>query len=561
MKHGWMRRRATSTMVAIIAGLALVASACGDDDDDDTSAATDAGAAAATTAPDATTAASAATTGGGTEGTESAETTEAGDEPVAGGTATFLNFAEVPTLDAGKARGSTGGGQVPLVAIYDLLVEVDADGEVTGRMAESVTSDDALVWTITLREGLTFTDGTPFDAAAVKAHWDRILDPATASPSIADAGTMESVEVVDDRTLEVTLVEPMGQWPRFLMRGLGMIPSPTAVAELGDGFASAPVGAGPFSVEEYVRDDRLAMVRNPDYWDAPKPYLDELVFRPIVDDQQRFDTLATGDAELAFYVIYTPGLVRSISDGLDVRIAPNSGGQGMVLNVTQPPLDDERVRQALYHATDLEDLNEKVTSGGAALVDTLFAEDSPFNTPDLLAPAYDLAKAQELVDEYLAEKGGTIDLTILGTETARVQYETQQQQWSQLEGVNVSVDIIETTEFLRRQLAGEFQVAGSALSGVDPEPAMYDFIHTGGRANFGKFSDPEIDAALEAGRVALEVDERAAAYEEFQQLLWTKVPYILTFRLPYATVVGEGVEGFRQIDDGLPDLTGVSLTS
>ncbi len=479
--------------------------------------------------------------------------------PQAGGTATFLSFAEVPTLDAGRARSSTGGGQIPLVPIYDMLAEVAPDGTVTGRLAESVESEDSLVWTITLREGTVFSDGTPFDADAVVAHWTRIADPETASPAIGEVSKIESWEVVDPLTVRVTLLQPNAQWPRHLMRALGMIPSPTAVAELGDEFASAPVGAGPFMVSEYARDDHLTLVRNPNYWDAPRPYLDSLIFRPVTDDQQRFDTLAAGDAEFSFNVVWNTQLVQSIDDGMDVRIGPNSGGQGLVFNVSEPPLDDVRVRQALYMATDTADLNDKVAGGNAAVVDTMFPEGSPFHNPELTPPASDLAGAQALIDEYVAEVGGPIEVTLLGTEQSRIANETVQQQWNRLEGVEASIDLVETTEFLRRQLAGEFSVAGSAISGVDPEPYMSSFLETGSPLNFGQFSSPEIDAALEAGRVATDLDARIAAYNDFQAAFWEQVPYILTFRLPYATVVGPNVIDFRIIDDGLPDFAAASL--
>src|SRR5262245_11043976 len=246
----------------------------------------------------------------------------------AGGELTFLNFSETPTLDPALGRNSSGGGQIQLVPIYDMLAEVDADGEITPRLAESVETDDALHWTITLRDGLKFSDGTPLDADAVIAQWKRLADPATASPSASEAATMKSYEAVDGRTIEVTLVERNSQWARYLMRGLGMIPSPTALAKEGENFASAPVGAGPFKVEDFVRDDHLTLVRNPNYWDAPRPYLDKVTFRPILNPQQRADTFNGGEGDISWEVIWSSQLVNWVDEGRNVLIPPISGGQG-----------------------------------------------------------------------------------------------------------------------------------------------------------------------------------------------------------------------------------------
>jgi peptide/nickel transport system substrate-binding protein len=479
--------------------------------------------------------------------------------PEQGGSAVFLTFAESPTLDPALGRNSAGGGQVPLVPIFDLLAEITIDGEIVPRLAESVETEDALVWTITLREELMFSDGTPLDADAVIAHWDRLADPETGSPSFSEVATMESYEAVDARTIEVTLVERNGQWARYLMAGLGMIPSPTAVAELGDGFASAPVGAGPFTVQEFVRDDHLTLVRNPNYWDAPRPYLDDVTFRPILVPQQRKDTFDAGEGDFSFEVIWSSQMVDWVNQGVEVLLPPISGGQGNVFNVTAPPLDDIRVRRALALATDIEDLNDKVNNGGAPVVDTLFVEESPFYEPTLTAPAHNPEEAQALLDEYIAENGGPVELDIIVTETARLLVETLQQQWTGLDGLEVTVTVLDTAEYQRRLLAKEYSVGGSAVFGVDPEPNMYDFLHSESANNRGGFVSPAIDEALQAGRVALDLEERREAYLRFQEAFWEELPFILTFRLANATAVADRVEGFRIIDAGLPDLTAATV--
>jgi peptide/nickel transport system substrate-binding protein len=482
-----------------------------------------------------------------------------GGEGERGGALTFLNFSETPTLDPALGRNSSGGGQLQLVPIYDMLAEVDASGNIKPRLAESVETEDALHWTVKLRAGLQFSDGTPLDADAVVAHWDRLSDPKTASPSRAEAQTIKSHTVVDARTIEVTLVERNGQWARYLMRGLGMIPSPTALEKLGEGFASAPVGAGPFMVKEFVRDDHLTLVRNPKYWDAPRPYLDEITYRPILNPQQRADTFDAGEGDVSWEVIWSSQLAKWVDEGRDVRIPPMSGGQGQVFNVTKPPVDDLRVRKALWLAYDVEDLNQKVNNGKAPIVDTLYVKESPFYNASAKAPTTDLAEAQRLIDEYTAEKGGPVKIEIMSTETARLLVETLQQQWSRLKGVEVTLSVDEPAEYQRRLLAKEFIISGGAVYGLDPEPYIYDFLHSKSAGNRGGFNSPAIDQALDAGRAAIDPQERKAAYAAFEKAFWAELPYLLTTRLAYATVVGDNVKDYRIIDDGLPDFTGVTV--
>jgi len=476
-----------------------------------------------------------------------------------GGSLTFLNFSEAPTLDPALSRNSSGGGQLPLVPIFDMLAEVDQAGKITPRLAESVETDDAVHWTVTLREGLQFSDGTPFDADAVIAQWDRLSDPAAASPSHAEAATMKSYKAVDARTIEATLVERDGQWARYLERGLGMIPSPTAVKKEGEGFASAPVGAGPFMVKEFVRDDHLTLVKNPKYWDAPRPYLDELTYRPILIPQQRADTFDAGEGDISWEVIWSSQLAKWVDEGKDVRMPPMSGGQGQVFNVTKPPLDDLRVRKALWLAFDGKDLNQKVNNGKAPMVDTFFVKDSPFYNPSLKAPTPNLDEAQSLIDDYVADKGGPVKLELMATETSRLLVETLQQQWSRLDNLDVQISIPEPAEYQRRLLAKEFSISGGAVYGLDPEPYMYDFLNSKSASNRGGFKSPAIDAALDAGRAAATMDERKAAYADFEKAFWQELPYLLTTRLAYATVVGDKVKDFRIIEDGLPDFTHVTV--
>jgi peptide/nickel transport system substrate-binding protein len=194
-------------------------------------------------------------------GADSAAGGKGNGQPVSGGSATYINHTESLSLDPMNARLEPGQGGNVMPPLYDQLIWVEQDGTVVPRLATVVTTSDGKVWQITLREGAKFSDGTPFDADAVKFNWERLQKPGV--PNGAAAQTIDTIEVIDPRTLRVTLKAPNRQWHRYLMTGLGFIGSPTAIGRLGNQFGTQPVGAGPFVLTELVQGDHLTLRRNP----------------------------------------------------------------------------------------------------------------------------------------------------------------------------------------------------------------------------------------------------------------------------------------------------------
>ena len=198
----------------------------------------------------------------------------------------MLFYTEVaPTLDPIRSTASGGSDAQPMFALYGALVTLDPYTlEMEPLLAESLEpNDDFTVWTLTLRDGIVFSDGSPYDAAAVMDYWTRIGDPANASPAVSTAGTIASMEVVDPLTLEVTLVGPDAHFDKSIERhAFNWVPSSEAVAA-GHDFTNDPVGAGPFLLEEWVRDDHMSLVPNPDWIGSDGPYLDRYTFAPPVE--------------------------------------------------------------------------------------------------------------------------------------------------------------------------------------------------------------------------------------------------------------------------------------
>ena len=272
-------------LAAVVLALCLSAAACGDD------------------------------SGSATEN-DSDDSTEAGTS--GGGEVTIVQFAEPTGLDPIRMPGYASGDGPIAFSLYDTLMRWDDEsGRVVPQLAQSLATDDHTTWTLTLRQGVTFTDGTPLDAAAVMFNLQRMKDTPTAL-SIGQASLIEAMEVVSADVLELTLVSPLPHFDVNFTKGLGYIASPAAIEQHGDDYGNNPVGAGPFMVGEWTRGDHLTLVRNPNYWNAPLPKLDSITFRAIPDNAQRVNVLKTGEAQIT-YATDATSVDELVDGGLQLR--------------------------------------------------------------------------------------------------------------------------------------------------------------------------------------------------------------------------------------------------
>jgi peptide/nickel transport system substrate-binding protein len=191
--------------------------------------------------------------------------------PKKGGTLTIIYQNEVTSLDPTATTTAAGAGALPYYAIYDALFTLSAGtGQVTPKIGQSLTANSAqTVWTLTLRPGVKFSDGTPYDAAAVEFNWAR--DKAPTSAIASAAAIIKSMTVVGPTTLQVTLAAPDSSFDRTVAQQLLFIASPTAVKKERASFGTHPVGAGPFTLTSWVRNSQKTFAANPGYYQSGKP--------------------------------------------------------------------------------------------------------------------------------------------------------------------------------------------------------------------------------------------------------------------------------------------------
>jgi len=540
--------RYTFRLLSVLLALLLLAAACGDSDGGDSEAEADEAASGTTESVEA-----AETTAAPDESAETTEAAPAEGEPVPGGTITIAVDLETAGWD--PPNGLIGfPGRMVNHLVYGQLTMAQPDGTFVPYLAESVESnDDATVWTITLRDGMTFHDGTPFDAEALKFHFDRMAAPE--SSLAASFVNWASVEVLDALTVQITLTEPNARVPEGLADSAGNVVSPAAVEELGAEFNNMPVGAGPYRFVEWVRDDHLTLEKNEDFIFDDRGWADTIIFRPLPDDAARAAALRAGDVDAI--VTTNTADIASFRDeaGFELHEVP-FGASGMLFNIEAVP--DTRVRQAVAMAVDKEAIADLVFSGVGEPTDSPWPMDSPWYA-DVAYPEFDPEGAAALIEEIQQETGAPVSLEIMPgvTETAQNLAVALQ---AQLQDVGMEVtlaEVADNNDYVVRYLEGNYEMTPSGLFGmVDPAFEYTRRFDSEALLNGTGYKTPEMDAALDIGISSLDQAERKVAYDEAQRLLAENLVQLYLATGVYGVVLSEDIDGYGKATnlDGSPSL-------
>jgi peptide/nickel transport system substrate-binding protein len=350
------------------------------------------------------------------------DSTSSAATPAGGGTLTMGINATPDTLDP----GATGLALTLLIsfALFDPLVYWLPDGKGGSAfhpgLAESWTiSPDASVYTFKLRKGVTFHDGTTFDAKAVKATYDHVVDPKTKSKSgLGALGPYKETRILDDYTVQIVFTAPNASFLHQQAAGNFGISSPTALAKYGPtGFGNNPVGTGPFTFQSYQAGSQLTLLKNPKYTWGPKALgegpakLDKLIFRIVTDDSGRYNALQSGQLQIAMNLPPNNISAAQKSGKFQQLLVPSIGTPlGMPINVTKPPTDDPLVRQAIMYAVDQDALVKDVLYDVYKPAHNVLTPITPgFSEAASKTYSYDPDKAGKLLDQagWTAGDGGT----------------------------------------------------------------------------------------------------------------------------------------------------------
>jgi peptide/nickel transport system substrate-binding protein len=501
--------------------------------------------------------------GGGEDDTGAAASDAASEEPQSGGRLVIATDIEAEGLDPANSNLSAGG-YTYASAIFDSLMVANEDGEVVPYLAESLEPNaDYTTWTMKLRPGVTFHDGTPLDAEAIRLNVEHHLSSVG---SAALAG-LNGATVLDQLTVTFDLESTWVPFPSYLTGALGLVAAPSMLADP-DG-ASHPVGTGPFVFEEWTRNERLVVTRNPDYWQEGVPYLDEIEFRPIPEFQSRLNALQTGEVD-ALYATGGDSLAALQEAGGGIQVHQVDEGSAtenyVLLNNIVPPFDNGHARRALAYATDVEQLNDVLERGLGELATGPFSGEDAYPQPENL-PQYDPERAREELESYRADTGRDLSVELSTSSTARSLQEAEllQDMWGQV-GIDVTIHQIEEAQLIVHVLLGDFQAIPWGFDGL-PDPDQQTIFWSSGTAapvgsfapNFGRFRNERVDDLMAEARRTVDEDQRIAAYAEVAQIIVDEVPWVYGTRQIAVLAARPDVGGLG--DFPLPDGDqGVELT-
>ena len=479
-----------------------------------------------------------------------------------GGSITVGQELDIPGFDPLKVGVYDTSAQSAAALIFDTLTYRDDNGEPQPKLALSWThSDDYKTWTFKLRPGVTFQDGTPFNAQAVKDSFDRWKDPANKCRCAFYISGIHDVQAPEELTLVYNLTDPSVTLPATLSfpSPANVVHSPTAWKNKGNDYNRNPVGTGPYILKSWTAGDRMVLEKNPDYWNKGHPYLDRIILKPLPDTQSRFASVQSGEADIIWDDEFdADNILKAQKDpALTVHTYSGSGAQVFAFNTKVAPFDDVRVRQALVMALDRKKMSQALTNGLSRPATNPYGDGSWVKCKDDGALPYDVEKAKALLKDY----GKPVDFKMIVTATPRGRAGGQvlQQFWKQI-GANMEIEQVDQTAIPPRAFMRQFQLTPWRIVDFpDPSPQMYANFHTGSPVALANYSDPELDRLLEHARSTAELDKRIEDYCAISRLINKEAIWFWTFQNTYYAISTSKLKGLPKLFGGVIDVSNVWL--
>lgn len=488
--------------------------------------------------------------------------------PRAGGTLRVALAAEPDALDPTLAR--TLVGRTVFNAICEKLYDVDSKLTIVPQLASALPefSADGLTATIKLRSGLKFSDGTSLDAAAVKTSLDRHMN-LTGSARRSELSSVASVDATDASTVTIHLKTPFTPLTAVLADRSGMVMSPAMLTSQGDKFGTNPSCVGPFKFSSRIAQDRIEVVKDPNYYNASKVYLDKIVYRIIADATTRFNNLRSGDVEVLDSVAATDVDALRAESKLQLISSDSLGYQGITINlanvagVGKPPgilasplagpmSADARVRRAFELSLDREAINTVVFRGQFTPACGPISAASPFSSDAAQAcPKHDPTAAKALLTSAGAAMPVKVSMIIGNTPDAARLGQAIQAQVKE-GGFDLQLVPTEFAASLTQTDAGNYQMFAIGWSGrVDPDGNIANFVRTSGSQNVSGYSNPAVDAMIDQARATADLAKRRELYGQVITQLHQDAPLIYLYRQKNFTGVARTVVGVQVYGDGL----------
>lgn len=509
--------------IALLAALAMVATAC-----------------AGSTADSTTT----TTSGSDSESTTTsvAETTTTAAEASAQTGVVIGLQLEPPTLDL-TSSPAAAIPQVLLYNVYETLVKLEADGSISGLLAESWdVSEDGLTYTFTLREGVTFHNGETFDADDVVFSINNVLTKDPEHPFATTLAPITSVTATDPSTVEITVDQVSANLLFFLTQGQGVILEESAVGTI----ENEPIGTGPFQFDSWTVGDSIVLARNDAYWGDPA-LLETVTFRYINDPNSLNNAMLAGDLDIIAGVS-APELLTAFEsdDRFEVLQGLTNGEVTLSLNGGRAPLDDVRVRQAITHAIDRQAVVDLAYAGYGTVIGTFSTPLDPWYRDLTDVYPYDPEQARTLLAEAGAEDI-TLEMILPPVSYAGRSGEIIASQLAEV-GITVNITNVEWGVWLEDVFTNhDFDM--SIVAHVEPR----DVVQYGNPDYYWGDDSPQVAPILEQADAEPDPDVRNELYASVLEEITAVAADNWLFVLPALSVIETGVTGYEA------DLPGLSL--
>ncbi|MFC0142177.1 glutathione ABC transporter substrate-binding protein GsiB [Erwinia mallotivora] len=442
------------------------------------------------------------------------------------------NFTTLDPYDANDTLS-----QAVAKSFYQGLFGFDKDMKVTNVLAEGYdVSKDGLTWTIKLKSGVKFQDGSDFNAEAVKVNLDRASNPDNHLKRYNLFKSIATTEVVDPSTVKITLKQPFSAFINTLASPAAAMISPTALKKYGKEIGFHPVGTGPYVLDTWNQTDFVKVKKFDGYWKKGYPKLDTLTWRPVVDNNTRAAMLQTGEANLAFPVPYEQAGLLAKNSKLALDVSPSIMQRYLSINVTQKPFDNVKVREALNYAINRQALVKVAFAGYATPATGVVPPDIQYSQ-SYPAAEYNPVKARQLLKEAGFPNGFTTALwSSHNHSTAQKVLQFTQQQLAQV-GIKATLTAMDAG-----QRSAEVEGKGQKESGVR-------LFYTGWSASTGEanwaltplfatqswpptifntafYSNPQVDNDLADALKTTDSAKKAALYKDAQDKIWQDKPWV-----------------------------------
>jgi peptide/nickel transport system substrate-binding protein len=495
-----------------------------------------------------------------------------GSGSTAGGTLTVALAEEPDDLDPTTA--ATFVGRIVFANMCEKLYDVDSSLNLIPQLATALPtiSSDGKTYTIKLRSGVKFNDGTPFNAQAVKTTLMRDkTDPKSARASELDV--VKTVSVINPTTVQLKLSQPYAPLTAILADRSGMIESPTQLKKLGNNFGQHPVCVGPFSFADRPSSDKIDLVKSNFYYDKSAVKLSKVTFEVVTQPNVRAANVRSGDVNVAERL--APQDVKSLQssssvtirqvtslgyDDIDINVSNSNGAAKPPFNLVNTPLAQHpELREAFALSLNRDTINNVVNDGEYAPDCTPISPDSPY-APGITCPKQDIAKARQLVAQSGVSTPIPVHMIVQASNDQATKLGEVVQSMAKQAGFAVKVTPTEFTTALTQAQAGKFDTFDIGWSGrIDPDQDISQFWEPDSTLNYTGAHDSAIESLINKARQTTNVASRKTIYRKLSEMFLQQNELIYLDHPKYALALGNNVKGVQYYADGLVRLKTASI--